>query len=197
MQYNPVDFSEEYHRVSQSLRKFRLPTWEEFPDFDLYMDQMVSLINGYLFPFHAIDHTVTPSMINNYVKAHIMPPPTKKRYGKTHLAYLVVICSLKDAVGTSDIQRIFPPHLSGEELRTRYNAFIENQVKSYLYFAEAIDAVAYPLLKNEANEPNRIHDLVMQVANSANIAKALVIHFATMQTEESAEVSAEDPMSQQ
>ena len=114
MRYDKENFSSYYHEVSSILRGFRLPKWEDFPDLELYMDQMIVLINRYL----AIgdggeEKVVTASMINNYVKMRVMPPPVKKKYGKTHLAYLVVICSLKDALGISAIQKMFPPDLEG------------------------------------------------------------------------------------
>ena len=30
---------------------FHCPRWEELPQMDLYMDQLVTLLNGYLTPF--------------------------------------------------------------------------------------------------------------------------------------------------
>ncbi|OQR23984.1 hypothetical protein B6U38_02105 [Ligilactobacillus salivarius] len=46
-----------------------LPMWEEFPDFQVYMDQLVSLGNRYLKDLS--DSELTPSMINSYVKKRI------------------------------------------------------------------------------------------------------------------------------
>ena len=65
-----------------------LPRWEELPDMDLYMDQVVTLLNEYLKPFHAKDQEkmVTSTMINNYVKHGIVSPPVKKKYTKNHVA---------------------------------------------------------------------------------------------------------------
>ena len=34
---------------SDSLMEFHLPRWEELPNFDLYMDQVITLIEGYTF----------------------------------------------------------------------------------------------------------------------------------------------------
>ena len=34
---------------SDSLMEFHLPRWEELPNFDLYMDQVITLIEGYLY----------------------------------------------------------------------------------------------------------------------------------------------------
>ena len=53
-----------------------LPTWEEFPDFELYMDQLVSLGNRYL--DNLTDSPITSSMVNSYVKKGLMARPDGK-----------------------------------------------------------------------------------------------------------------------
>ena len=70
----------------------RLPYWEDFPDFELYMDQLVNLGNRYLTGF--LGAPLTPSMINSYVKKGLMSRPVKKKYNATHLAELLVISLL-------------------------------------------------------------------------------------------------------
>ena len=63
--------------------KFELPTWEQLPNVDLYMDQVLTYLNdelGQLY-FHN-EKFVTSSMINNYVKIGIVKRPEKKHYTK-------------------------------------------------------------------------------------------------------------------
>ena len=48
MLYHQDDFRADYRKMSEKLRDFRLPVWEEFPDLELYMDQMIVLLNRYL-----------------------------------------------------------------------------------------------------------------------------------------------------
>jgi hypothetical protein len=184
MQYDKDGFSHYYDQISSALRSFQLPTWEDFPDLELYMDQMIVLINRYLaFPDGTEEEKcVTASMINNYVKMRLMPPPVKKKYSRAHLAYLVVICSLKDALGMAVIQKIFPTGMGGELLRSRYNSFVANQVKAYHYVADNIDSVAIPLLQEQELTSDRIHDLVMQVGVSASITKNLSERFISQQS---------------
>ena len=60
--------------------KHKLPYWEDLPEIDLYMDQVIALMDKYL-SFHKIDENtavITHSMINNDVKLGIMPAPRKK-----------------------------------------------------------------------------------------------------------------------
>ena len=176
MLYNKDSFISFYDETSGFLRGFHLPRWEEFPDLEIYMDQMIVLINRYL-PFQEHDKPVTASMINNYVKQGLMPPPVRKKYGRAHLAYLVVICSLKDALGMAVIEQMFPPGMEGDVLRERYDSFVENQIKACHFVADSMDSVAVPLLDEEGSS-KRIHDLVMQVGATANITKALAAQFA-------------------
>ena len=176
MRYDKESFSNHYHDISVFLRNFRLPDWEDFPDLELYMDQLLVLLNRYL-SYQSGEKSVTASMINNYVKLRLMPPPVKKKYSRSHLAYLVVICTLKDTLGMAVIQQMFPPDMTGELLRKRYDAFVKNQVKACHFVADNTDSVAIPLLQEEQNISERINDLVMQVAVSATVTKSLTERF--------------------
>ena len=75
----------------EMLAKRTLPRCNELPDLELYMDQVTSLIGRYL----KDDRELTASMVNNYVKHKAMPAPVRKKYTREHLAYLIVICTLK------------------------------------------------------------------------------------------------------
>ena len=106
---------------------FHCPRWEELPDMDLYMDQVVTLLNEYLKPFHAKDQEkmVTSTMINNYVKLKLIPKAEKKRYSRMHLAYLIAITVLKQVLTISEVKRgiEYQANLSG--LKEAYNLFCE------------------------------------------------------------------------
>ena len=88
----------------EELEKFDLPDWESLPQLDLYMDQVILLLNRYLSPIVGEEKYVTASIINNYVRMKVMPPPVKKRYARMHLAYLIIICTLKQSLSISSIR---------------------------------------------------------------------------------------------
>ena len=82
--------------VSRRLLEHTLPAWDELPDFELYMDQVLSLTGRYLEGMpNSEDSKLTASMINNYVKVKIIPAPQGKRYSRRHVAYLLLLCILK------------------------------------------------------------------------------------------------------
>jgi len=115
-------------RFMDSLNSYELPTWEELPKLDLYMDQVITLMEEYLRIYHAEkEKLITPSMINNYVKLGVIPKPNKKRYGRLHLAYLIMVCSLKQVVSISVIQQMLPLSLTEKEVEQAYSAFTAAQ----------------------------------------------------------------------
>ncbi|SEM94949.1 protein of unknown function [Ligilactobacillus sp. WC1T17] len=76
-----------------NLDDHHLPLWNEFPEFDLYMEQLVGLGNAYLANFS--DNRLTASMINSYVKKGLISRPIKKKYRSEHIAELIVVSLLK------------------------------------------------------------------------------------------------------
>lgn len=83
----------------------------EIPNIDLYMDQVTSFMNDHLQSSRRFedDKILTKTMINNYAKNKLLPPPIKKRYSKEHLFVLVFIYYMKGFFSLSDIQTILKP----------------------------------------------------------------------------------------
>ncbi len=89
---------------TEDLKEIHLPRWEEFPQFDLYIDQVIAFVNEKLRIFNpAREVLITPSMINNYVKNGVLPAPVKKKYNREHLAKLLIICIEKRMLSIADI----------------------------------------------------------------------------------------------
>ena len=84
----------------------RLPRWAELPDLALYLDQVLGLLEKYLAPLfpYAAGPVMTASMVNNYVKQRLVPPPVKKRYTRRHLSLLLMIGILKPAFALPQIK---------------------------------------------------------------------------------------------
>ena len=96
---------EQLKKRFEALAGERLPLWEDIPDLELYMDQVVSIVTDGLLPFNITesDIVLTPSMVNNYVKKKVMPAPVKKRYRRTHIAYLFIILIAKSELQLKEI----------------------------------------------------------------------------------------------
>ncbi len=84
---------------------------EDIPNIDLYMDQITTFMDSQLEASkrHADDKILTKTMINNYAKNDLLPPPEKKKYSKEHVLTLIFIYYLKNILSISDIQSILNP----------------------------------------------------------------------------------------
>lgn len=89
----------------EEIKAYRCPRWEQLPDIDLYMDQVLVVLDKYLRIFKETEEEkiITSAMINNYVKQKITKPPVNKKYTRYHIAFLYVVCVLKNFISLSDI----------------------------------------------------------------------------------------------
>ena len=60
------------------------------PDIDLYMDQVTTFMDEHLSfsKRYDEDKILTKTMINNYAKNQLLPPPEKKKYSKDHILFI-------------------------------------------------------------------------------------------------------------
>lgn len=126
---------EDLEQWSEGLLNFHLPQWEELPCFDLYIDQVITLIQGYLEPLFDVEKEtiLTSAMINNYAKLKLIPKAEKKRYSRMHIAYLISITILKQVLTITEVKEgiEYQAHVSG--LKEAYNLFcveIEASIKT-------------------------------------------------------------------
>ena len=153
-------------RWEKYIHEYRLPAWEEIPDLGLYMEQVLALLTEYLDylpPELKEEQFITAATINNYVRTKVMPEPVKKRYYRTHIAYLIIIVSLKYNLSISYIQKLLPVDLTEEELEEFYRSYAAYHEKAASRFIEEIRATAGPILDHDdTNEHSvsRTEDLI-------------------------------------
>lgn len=113
----------------EELQQYHLPRWEELPDIELYMDQVITLIERYLSPLvgQADNKVITPAMINNYVKLDIMPKPMKKKYERVHLAHLIVVTILKQVLLIPEVKQGIYLQAKIDGISGAYNLFCQEQ----------------------------------------------------------------------
>ena len=118
---------EQEERIEKVI-KHHIPRWNELPEIDLYLDQVVNYLEKYLgiLNVNRDEKIITKTMINNYVKLGIMPAPEKKKYNKSHIAYLMVICILKQVYSIGDIGKLISETIKFFELSKAYNRFCAN-----------------------------------------------------------------------
>ena len=166
-------------RWEKYLLRFRLPEWEEIPNIGLYMDQVVMLLMGYLDympPELKEEQVVTAAAINNYVRKGIMPSPEKKKYYREHIAYLVMICTLKQSLSIAMLQKLLPTGRGEEEVRPVYEAYVRRHRESAAFFVAQVRTAAANILKHSdasADAVENTEDLIASTAIVGGFARLL------------------------
>lgn len=194
MSYNRDLVAGKLLRWENYLLRYTFPKWEELPDIELYMDQVLALLTQYLdiLPRDEVGgKVITASTINNYVRMKIMPQPNKKRYGRIHLAYLIMICTLKQSVSMRYIQKIIPMGISPEEVSRIYNNYVERHRAASLYFIEEVKRNAASILAEPAgtgqSEDKAVHDLINTSAVLSGLTRILTEKLLQLQESEEAD----------
>lgn len=107
-----IDTDDLLNSIMESLDRIRYIESEDIPSIALYMDQVTTFMNNKLRSTTRNpqdDKILTKTMINNYAKNNLLPPPEKKKYTKDHIMVLVFIYYLKGIVSFNDIQTILQP----------------------------------------------------------------------------------------
>lgn len=104
---------------------------DDIPDIELYMDQVTTFMDSRLKNAARnpeVDKILTKTMINNYAKNDLLPPPVRKKYSREHMLLLIFIYYFKGILPISDIQTVLKPitgrFFAGNEglkLETIYN----------------------------------------------------------------------------
>lgn len=83
----------------------------DIPNINLYMDQMTTFMDTHLASSRWIgeDKVLTKTMINNYAKNNLLPPPVKKKYSRNHILLLAFIYYFKNVLSFRDIEQILSP----------------------------------------------------------------------------------------
>lgn len=107
----------------ERLRTHRPVEWDQLPDFSLYMDQVLSYMDRQVLRFDAGD-SLTAAMVNNYTKSGLVPRAEGKKYSREHLAYLTVICVLKQVLSVKDMDLLLDQELvDSGSVETGYRNF--------------------------------------------------------------------------
>lgn len=106
-----IDTKDILNSILASISRIDYIKLEEIPGIHLYMDQVTTFMEEHLSSSkrHPEDKVLTKTMINNYAKNHLLPPPVKKKYSKEHILMLTFIYYFKNIMSISDIQVLLGP----------------------------------------------------------------------------------------
>ena len=97
--------------ILESLSRIDYIHAADIPNIDLYMDQVTTFMDTQLSSTRRYDEDkiLTKTMINNYAKNNLLPPPVKKKYSKEHVLVMIFIYYFKNILSIKDIETLLSP----------------------------------------------------------------------------------------
>ena len=145
----------------KALAEYTPIPWNAIPDLGLYIDQVITLITRMYEPLYG-DATcgyLSASMINNYVKAKLIPRPVGKKYGREQIALLMMIVSLKQVATMEDIRTMLIP-AEGQTIEDLYTTFCSEHKALIANIASSGD-------ETQAELPTALHYAILSSAYRA------------------------------
>lgn len=136
--------------ILESLDRIECIQTEDIPNIDLYMDQVTTFMDSKLrsttrYPEN--DKILTKTMINNYAKNDLLPPPLKKKYSKEHILVLIFIYYFKSILSIGDIENLMKP-ITEKYFKTEEEFDLERVYKEVF----SLEKTQIDLLKNDVKE---------------------------------------------
>ena len=105
---------------------FSYPKWEDIPNIDLYLDQVLLYVNQVCAPISPDkEKGLTASMVNNYVKHGYLTKPDKKKYQRKQIARLIAITTLKSVFSIQEIAQTLNTLHTYANSDQLYDAFVD------------------------------------------------------------------------
>ena len=132
------DWKEQVRQLARELADAPQIRREEIPDLEIYMDQLTTYLDRRLGFYNREEGVpfVTRSMVNNYSKAGVLPPPVSKRYNRVHVMVLSLVCQLKRLFTIQDLGRLLAPVSQEKQAEGLYRLFLEAQREVFAHTPE-------------------------------------------------------------
>lgn len=176
MPYDKELIAHKLIRWEHYLNNYKLPAWKELPDIGLYMDQVIALLGQYLdfIPLEdSKDKPVTPTTINNYVRLKVMPAPEKRKYYRVHIAFLLMIFTLKQGISINGLQQLLPSTANEEETRTFYTSYVERLQEVGNFYTAQTRAAVQVILDPKTSDEGAIENVIIQSILQSGFSRIL------------------------
>ena len=186
MNYDKELIAHKLLRWERAMDGFSLPSWENIPDIGLYMDQVIVLLSQYLGLISpaeekedaedgsASDEKIfSASSVNNYVRLKIMPAPVRRSYYRVHVAYLIIILTLKQAVSINIVKEMLSNELPEESVQELYRDYVIKHRAAAKLFTTIVRECATDVLNPEKTGENLVSSFVIQEALIAGFSRVL------------------------
>ena len=156
--------------VSQAVKDFRFPRYNEIPNVGLYLEQATKYVCEYLAPLG--EYTLTPSMISNYVKKGLIANPVKKQYGREQIAYLFFIAIAKSVLSLDALTGFIKVQQSSYTLPKAYDYFCE-QFEELLRFTFELQDTMEVVGEDNTDEKRLLFTCIVAAVQKVYLEKCL------------------------
>lgn len=156
------------------IEDLHIARWQELPCFDLYVDQIVDFITKNLSClYEENEKIVTRTMINGYVKQGLISPPIKKKYSRDQLAYLMVICLLKNVYSLEEVKKLLHIQIDAFPLSRSYDYFLIEFEDCLKHILRQDDTKRTPATYDNQEVVFLLHSTVLSLVYKIKIQKSL------------------------
>ena len=150
-------------KVARMISELDLGSFEDLPDLGLYMDQVTGYLNRRLMPFllGREETTLTPNMINNYVKSGHISRPVQKKYSREQIGALYMLCSLKKNLSIPDASALIYFLTAQNGSCEAYNRFLAVQKRTTERTAEEVLSI------RDTEDERELTELALDLALSS------------------------------
>lgn len=150
--------------IGDLTEQISFPPYDDFPDIELYMDQVIDFLSRSRTSFR--NEKLSSAMVNNYIKAEILPRANGKKYSREHLTQLAVIIRLKQILSVNDTGALIKAYKDGKSDREFFDGFRYLVIKSFDEILEMI---------RDTNEP--AVNFAMRLAAQSYVNKVVCEYF--------------------
>lgn len=162
------DNIDKLNEIADSIKNFKAESWSQFPNIDLYMDQVITYLERLLNIFEKPTNNsiITASMVNNYVKEGYLKRPVNKKYDRDHLATLYILSMLKPVLPIPLIADALKGFNNEKDFKDIFEEFGNLQNQAFQEVAERMDKLL------QQSEDENFEDLLrlfaLQLTSEAN-----------------------------
>lgn len=159
-----------------NILNFHCPRFKELPNVPLYKDQVILYIENALRPINinSEEKLLTPTMLNNYVKQKVVSPPKNKRYSEKHLAYLIVVCILKQVYSLTEVCELIKLQIDTYPIEEAYDYFCVELENILIAVFTTRDFAVPSSAKKDSRESELLRSTVMSYASKLFIQNCLL-----------------------
>ncbi len=146
-------------KLRELANQLKFPDYNGFPDIELYMDQVLDFLSRSKTSLRD-DDRLSSAMVNNYIKADVLPRARGKKYSREHLVYLSIILRLKQVLSVKDTGYLI-------------KAVKQKQTDEEFYesFRNMVDACAKEISDKALNSEEKLPEIAMHLAVESYLCK--------------------------